>query len=810
MNRSMRLLSGLVLLTLVVIPANIFSCMNLVENRFTSKRMPEVPQQPYVNGKLGLLWPTFERRYLVIAYRYLDGKPLSAVERDSLINGTTPILIPGGMAPPDSPVTLWLKARSHALGLKEVRQLEIQQWKMQGFNGYPNCGDDAFTKAAATVADRAQKFGAGSAAMQDWVSAQDAVFLNCGSADDFRWHPPDQPPPPKVLHTPPPATLNNALLKFDRKYQIAAANFYFGDFAAAAASFEAIAREPDSPWRTLAPYLVARCYVRQATLDPTGEQVFNPETMHAAEKQLQAILADKSLASIHPAAQSLLDYVDARLYPEQRLHALALELVAGVGNRMNTRLFDYTYLLDHVLSQQTDVPGFADKLAGFKGPATPATYEDAVRVDSWRSAAEKNQDTDDLTDWVLTFQLDGSLSNAHRLERWQATKSLPWLLSALVATHADDPHAAEIASAAASIAPDSPAYDTALYHRVRLLMEQDRHDHARKLLDTNLERIEALPPADRNPFFTQRLALAQNYEEFLRFAPRTPVELDDYIGKLSVYCDNRGCNNRFGQTTTPPPPRLQLDSVAVFNQDLPLSMLVQAAIGTALPPDLRHELAARTWLRAAILDDTSITRQIGPAVVEAYPDFRPYIETHDRADSAAARKFAVVYMLVHFSGLQPFVNAGAFGSVIRPGIDSYVSWWCYDVGSMQEHRPNQNYAYSAAGSTPSVTVEVGAGEHPATPPTWIPKAVLAEGQKQAASIAAIGPAPLYFAPVVLGWAKAHPDDPRVPEALHYFVRATRYGCVDKSIGPYSRRAFNLLHDKYPDSEWTKKTPYWYG
>ena len=69
---------------------------------------------------------------------------------------------------------------------------------------------------------------------------------------------------------------------------------------------------------------------------------------------------------------------------------------------------------------------------------------------------------------------------------------------------------------------------------------------------------------------------------------------------------------------------------------------------------------------------------------------------------------------------------------------------------------------------------------------------------------------MYFAPVVLDWAKTHPDDPRVPEALHYFVRATRYGCVDKSIGPYSRQAFDLLHKKYPASEWTKKTPYWYG
>ena len=69
---------------------------------------------------------------------------------------------------------------------------------------------------------------------------------------------------------------------------------------------------------------------------------------------------------------------------------------------------------------------------------------------------------------------------------------------------------------------------------------------------------------------------------------------------------------------------------------------------------------------------------------------------------------------------------------------------------------------------------------------------------------------MYFAPAVLDWAKAHSDDPRVPEALHYLVRSTRYGCVDKSIGPYSREAFDLLHRKYPNSERMKKTPYWFG
>jgi hypothetical protein len=89
-------------------------------------------------------------------------------------------------------------------------------------------------------------------------------------------------------------------------------------------------------------------------------------------------------------------------------------------------------------------------------------------------------------------------------------------------------------------------------------------------------------------------------------------------------------------------------------------------------------------------------------------------------------------------------------------------------------------------------------------------AELAQAEKERAKISGVGAAPLYFAPVVLEWAKARPDDQRVPEALHFFVRATRFGCVDKSIAPYSRRAFDLLHKKYPQSEWAKQTPYWFG
>ena len=61
---------------------------------------------------------------------------------------------------------------------------------------------------------------------------------------------------------------------------------------------------------------------------------------------------------------------------------------------------------------------------------------------------------------------------------------------------------------------------------------------------------------------------------------------------------------------------------------------------------------------------------------------------------------------------------------------------------------------------------------------------------------------------VLNWANSHPKDIQVPEALHYVVRAYRYGCDEPSLN-YSRIAFKLLHQRYPGSEWARRTPSWF-
>jgi hypothetical protein len=80
---------------------------------------------------------------------------------------------------------------------------------------------------------------------------------------------------------------------------------------------------------------------------------------------------------------------------------------------------------------------------------------------------------------------------------------------------------------------------------------------------------------------------------------------------------------------------------------------------------------------------------------------------------------------------------------------------------------------------------------------------------EVAQLAALGPAPNALGKIVLDFAAARPADPRVPEALHQVVRATRFGCTDAETSKWSKAAFRALHAKYPASEWTKKTPFHY-
>lgn len=132
--------------------------------------------------------------------------------------------------------------------------------------------------------------------------------------------------------------------------------------------------------------------------------------------------------------------------------------------------------------------------------------------------------------------------------------------------------------------------------------------------------------------------------------------------------------------------------------------------------------------------------------------------------------------------MRPYLEAGLSRTTRLDWIDNYgKNWWC----SFEKI-------------------------HATEPPGEFPnKQQKAEAHKELVALLPFDNGSNYLSKIAIEWANGHPEDPRVPEALYRTVRSTRYGCAMDKSRNFSREAFQILHRKYPKSEWTKKTPYWY-
>ena len=197
---------------------------------FTREHGPDAPISAFTKGKIGIPLPRWWRPYLVVVYRYLEGKPLSAGEARSFAEfwGTEQKFgFPSD--PANKALEKWVKARAQYLSANP--QLVLKAYKESGFNSQLNCTASAFNTAVETLHARAQHFGAKSPELREWIAGQDAVFMNCDGDDKNTVHPNELP-----------ATAD-PLLRADRSYQIAAAHFYSGVYSDAGAAFDAISRD---------------------------------------------------------------------------------------------------------------------------------------------------------------------------------------------------------------------------------------------------------------------------------------------------------------------------------------------------------------------------------------------------------------------------------------------------------------------------------------------------------------------------------------------------------------------------------------
>jgi hypothetical protein len=761
---------------------------------FTRTHGPDGPILEFAKGRVGIPLPTWWRAYLVVAYRYFEGKPLSVAEARSFAEFYGVEKQFGNEDSLSDAIGEWIAARNQHSKEKPIK-VETVLRQMDFYRAAPNCLADAYQTAIKTLQARARRFGERSAELQEWLRGQDVVFSDCLE---------DNPPPAQLPEN------ANPVLRADRAYQIAAANFYRGKYTVAAAQFDAIAADPKSPWAGIAPYLAVRSLVRHSG----GLEALGATSDAAAFKEIQrrltVILADPKLKRWHHPARMVQNYIAFHLEPEKQQHRLAQHLAGGdTGEDFGQEVRDYAMLLDSFLDEEPDFPN----VQRWERP-----YEE--KLQQYRSeqyAARRSERADDLTDWLMTFQSHSNLATAHAVATWQHTRSQAWLVLALSRIPAEHSAADRILQAARAVPVSSAAYPALRYHMARLLSHRGDPDGARLALSGGLNLAD-LPISTRNLIEDEKLLLAPTRQEFEQLLGRQLADIDlpcyefgDDARNASDECNSVFYGSPHNSKHKTALPQFSVTAAIALNTAVPVKHLAAIINSGQLPENLRRTLAPAVWLRSALLDEPDAAGSVQDVVTTVRPELEPYVKAYGAEADAGGRRFAAVFAALHFPGLRPFVDATYPRTTKFSKIDDYRdNWWCGDAGRLAN--------WAAYEKEYGDSVELKNSDRQLPLPAFLSTEDGRQAQRESKILAGLGSSDEFLSREVVRWARQHLADPRVPEALHLAVRATRYACGyspataanSGQLSPnYSREAFTLLHKNFPRSEWAKKTKYWF-
>ncbi|MCB1307284.1 MAG: hypothetical protein KDK30_03845 [Leptospiraceae bacterium] len=770
---------------------------------FTYNVHPDMPLTAFAAGQPGIIEPEFARSYLVVAYRALTKQPLNALEQKAAVrlwsarlnhgSDDTSWLEDASLSEnesndtdcPDGQLQCWLAARRTVSDVPDIKLDDLRVYRRisdQYYGQFRNCLPDAFRYARTTLRQRSERLGADDRAVRAWVLAQDRVFQNCSAAESI----------------PPETGARDVLLQADRQYQIASAYFYALRFQEAERHFRQIAADANSPHRLLARYLVARTLIRRASLQTEPGQPERKALYAAAERELDGILACEACRDWHASARELLHLVRYRAFPEKLLADLPA-LLGQPSRDFGRYLDEYTRALDRVL----------------------------VSYERGEQSLEQIVQNRDMTDWILHFQSVALLPDpdpalAHSLERFRQTDSVAWLLAALSKVDANHPATGELLRAAEQMRPDHPGYISIFYHRMRLKLAAGQYETVRTELDNLLkERRTRFAPATLNRFLTLRMRVAVDMNDFARHATRRPATItSNTYEQIPFDWEQEGPRTD---------PLFDLDAVMYINQRFALSDWMELADNDRIPERLRHEILAAGFVRAFLIGNDTLAQAFAEPLSKNRAALKDDLELYLKSDANRAQLMGLLVILRN-PGLRPYVNSGLPRDVAINEIHNYRdNWWC------AVRRPNEQTTNSNPANPKPTGLNIDKEVYELnnryslhrmawwdqqyalllfnrTPFNNLPF-LSAEQRSQASQqwnrMQSMETAPNLLIARLLHIADRHRADDLLPEALHLAVRATRYGCTDDHTTQYSQRAFQYLHRHFPDSAWTRKTPYYY-
>jgi hypothetical protein len=403
---------------------------------------------------------------------------------------------------------------------------------------------------------------------------------------------------------------------------------------------------------------------------------------------------------------------------------------------------------------------------------------------------------DELDDWVAAFS---SPDPTHAIDQWKRTGSPAWLVVAIASTSGTDARADELIKAADRIGPNSPAYITVEYSVDQRLMEQGKNNEARSRIEAILAKPDALPPSAVNQFKALGLKLARNLDEYLKYALRYPVALDG-----DVYPDQ--FNDPYMQKVAAGPldefqsraasALFDDDSATVIDHWLPLSVLKEIARSRRLPVPLRARVALSLWVRAILLGDQASARELAPIVCDLRPALKPALDASLAAKPGADERFEAALIILRNPGMRPNVQSGLGRLASVDKMDPFRdNWWPAIIPPVQP---------TPTGSTVAPVPPTQAAKYP----SFLPPDERESADREWSSWSAMDGAE-FLCSEALKRADLSPADERVPEALSRCIGAVHFSPSSASCDALAESAFNLLHRRYPKSEWTRKNQFWY-
>lgn len=544
-----------------------------------------------------------------------------------------------------------------------------------------------------------------------------------------------------------------------RRYQIAAAHFYASDWATARRHFLEIAKDPSSPWRPWGRYLAARCWVRQAELEGTMDHPGDSLKAYVqAQALLEDLLKDPTCRPLHARAEAYRELTRYRTEPSALLGELLRDL-----ERPNPG-----GSLDDSLRRIHDCLRFMKKQAR---PNEPVAAPDS-----------------DLARWLgaMAGNVPWKLETGDALARWKAKPGLPWLVAALASTTRDDQALAPLKAAAEKLPSASPLAPSVRWHLLRLKLSSLSGPSLVAQVEAGLKRKD-LPPWAVNLLRTQRQALAEDLPTWVAFASRkiTATE-NDYEGPdRQLPTEGEG-----GESFEPA-------TALTFSGGMPLERVPDLLRDGRVPAESRRRIAQAAWMKAVLLNRWGEARRLADSLPK---ELQSKVSRLAGQDPVSLR-FLAALAVMDWPGMRPVVDGGLRRQYAQVDESKAVdpdqlfdamrdNWWCEGLG---QGRPSGAAAVAEPLPAPFLTAEDQAKAHA----EW--RALLK-----------VPAAQVWFGEAVIAYAEATPKDPRIPEALHRVVAATRSPlCPSKGVSETSRRAFQLLHKRFPKDPWTKKTPYHY-